>query len=132
MRRGSTIGRFVFSPFLVVLLSALAAMAVLTSKTVEHLYAERIQTGLLAQAVSNVVRNAVEAMEGTAAGARTLRVEGLRSHRLSVDGRRQGVALLRVTDAGPGVPADAIEHLFNPWQHLQVRHQLYQTDAGQF
>ncbi len=71
--------------------------------------------GLLAQAVSNVVRNAVEAMEGTAAGARTLRVEGLRSHRLSVDGRRQGVALLRVTDAGPGVPADAIEHLFNPF-----------------
>jgi len=50
VRRGSTIGRFIFSAFLVVLLSALAAMTVLTSKTVEHLYAERIQTGLLAQA----------------------------------------------------------------------------------
>ena len=50
MRRGSTIGRFIFSAFLVVLLSALAAMTVLTSKTVEHLYAQRIQAGLLAQA----------------------------------------------------------------------------------
>ena len=54
-------------------------------------------------------RNAIEAMEGNGDLALI--------RRLTVDARRAGgVVTIEVRDTGPGVPAKAREHLFQPFQ----------------
>lgn len=67
----------------------------------------------LIQAVLNIARNAVQALEGQHDGRIELRTRvmhhatiGTRFHRL--------VACLEVIDNGPGVPADLISHIFYP------------------
>jgi signal transduction histidine kinase len=57
----------------------------------------------------NLVRNAEQALEGRPRGDATMQIR--------VTGRREGaVAILEVSDTGPGVPAKAREHLFEAFQ----------------
>ena len=73
----------------------------------------RADGALVAQAVANLVRNAIEAMRGSAVREVTL---GAREARLrTADGARRGFVVLSVEDTGPGIPADARERIFNPF-----------------
>src|SRR5437773_410984 len=60
----------------------------------------------LRQVLVNVLENALDAMAAEAAGPRTLSVAVANGH---------GAAALEVRDSGPGVPADALPHLFEPF-----------------
>ncbi len=63
----------------------------------------------LFRVLMNLCRNAAEAMEGD--------TDASVVNRLSVDASRSGgVVTMRVSDTGPGLPARAIEHLFQPFQ----------------
>lgn len=63
----------------------------------------------LFRVLMNLCRNAMEAMEGNGDLALI--------RRLTVDARRAGgVVTIEVRDTGPGVPAKAREHLFQPFQ----------------
>ena len=65
----------------------------------------------LIQAVLNVVRNAVQALEGR--GTIVLRTRAERG--LTIGQRRHRLVLrAEIEDNGPGVPADLIEHVFYP------------------
>ncbi|MEW6645220.1 MAG: HAMP domain-containing sensor histidine kinase [Pseudomonadota bacterium] len=56
----------------------------------------------------NLVRNAAQALESDSASA---------TKQIRVTGRREGaVAIIEVSDTGPGVPQQAREHLFEPFQ----------------
>lgn len=73
---------------------------------------------LVAQAVTNIVRNAFEAMlEAGPAGGAGHRVRlAARGERLAIHGRRLVRAcILSVTDNGPGVPPEVVERMFNPF-----------------
>jgi signal transduction histidine kinase len=57
----------------------------------------------------NLVRNAAQALENQPQGAATLQIR--------VTGRREGaVAIIEVSDTGPGVPQKARDHLFEAFQ----------------
>jgi signal transduction histidine kinase len=57
----------------------------------------------------NLVRNAAQALESAKGDAATLQIR--------ITGRREGsVAIIEVSDTGPGVPARAREHLFEAFQ----------------
>jgi len=57
----------------------------------------------------NLVRNAAQAMEGRAGKAASMQIR--------ITGRREGaVAILEVSDTGPGVPQRARDHLFEAFQ----------------
>lgn len=63
----------------------------------------------LSRILTNLVRNAVQALES----ADTLRAE------ISVEGRRQGsVTVINVADTGPGIPAAARSKLFSAFQSV--------------
>jgi signal transduction histidine kinase len=62
---------------------------------------------LLRQAFSNLFRNSVEASAGSARSTRVI----VESH---ID-RRGGTAAIAVSDDGPGIPADALPHIFQPF-----------------
>ncbi len=68
-----------------------------------HLYVDPEQ---LFRVLSNLVRNAVQAIQGTGEGG-TVTVTGHRS---------DGMAFIRVCDTGPGLPPKAREHLFKPFE----------------
>src|SRR6478735_3013140 len=58
----------------------------------------------------NLVRNAAQALEGHPAGDAATR-------QIRITGRREGsVAIVEVSDTGPGVPTKAREHLFEAFQ----------------
>jgi signal transduction histidine kinase len=68
---------------------------------------------LIGQAVSNLIRNAVEAMRGSSVREIVL---GAREARLRVaDGGRRAFVVLSVEDTGAGIPAEARERIFNPF-----------------
>lgn len=69
---------------------------------------------LIVQALTNLVRNAVEAMTEGAA-PRTVRIAALRSRKARADGRRSEHAIFRVEDTGPGVPDDLVARIFHPF-----------------
>jgi signal transduction histidine kinase len=59
----------------------------------------------------NLVRNAAQALEGRTGSG------GAASLQIRITGRREGsVAIIEVSDTGPGVPAKAREHLFEAFQ----------------
>src|SRR5437870_4747347 len=60
----------------------------------------------LRQVLVNLLENALDAMTAEAAGPRTLSVAVTNGH---------GAAALEVPDSGPGVPPDALPHLFEPF-----------------
>ena len=70
-------------------------------------------TALVAQAVANLVRNAVEAMRGSEVREITLSAREARLR--TADGTRRGFVVLAVEDTGPGIPAEARERIFNPF-----------------
>jgi signal transduction histidine kinase len=70
-----------------------------------------IDANQLRQVMLNLVRNAQEAFEG-----RPGRVElSLRCERASLRGKPKEVAMLSVTDNGPGIPAKVQPRLFDPF-----------------
>ena len=77
---------------------------------------------LVRQALVNVIRNALEAMAEEPGSRHTLTL-GVSRRRSSVavgavraDGAgREGVAVLSVSDTGPGMSEEAIERMFNPF-----------------
>jgi signal transduction histidine kinase len=68
---------------------------------------------LVAQAVSNLIRNAVQAMHGQETREVTLSAREARLR--TADGARRGFIVLAVEDTGPGIPAEARERIFNPF-----------------
>ena len=76
-------------------------------------------TMLLALALSNVVRNAVEALREHAAAEpdapRILRLTAERRVERCPDQHRAERLVLGVEDSGPGVSDDVIERMFNPF-----------------
>ncbi|MBT8486206.1 MAG: hypothetical protein HKO59_13375 [Phycisphaerales bacterium] len=67
---------------------------------------------LLTQALANLIRNAIEAMDG---GVGTLRFAGERRRMRRADGRRVERVVLIVEDDGPGIPEDVVVRMFNPF-----------------
>ncbi len=64
----------------------------------------------LFRALLNLVRNAAQALAGENIGETATR-------QIRITGRREGsVAIVEVSDTGPGVPKKAREHLFEPFQ----------------
>ncbi|MFN9131769.1 MAG: two-component system sensor histidine kinase NtrB [Phycisphaerales bacterium] len=71
--------------------------------------------GLLQQALVNVIRNAVQAMQEAGSPVRVLRLGGAKRRVVGADGRSLEAVVLSVRDTGPGVPADVLPRLFNPF-----------------
>lgn len=65
---------------------------------------------LLSQVLINLLKNAMQALEGQADG----------KIRMEVDTEKNQL-LIRVTDNGPGVPSDLIEDIFVPSSRLRLR-----------
>lgn len=65
---------------------------------------------LVVQAVSNLVRNALDAMESCERGGHVL-VLSARRERVGGEDR----AVLGVSDTGPGIPAEVVDRMFNPF-----------------
>ncbi len=71
--------------------------------------------GLLAQALANVVRNGIESMQEAPGASRRLTLFAQRERRRAADGSRPMRIVLAVEDSGPGIPADVIARMFNPF-----------------
>lgn len=65
---------------------------------------------LVVQAVSNLVRNAIDAMESCERGGHVLLLSA-RRERVGGEDR----AVLGVSDTGPGIPAEVVDRMFNPF-----------------
>lgn len=75
----------------------------------------QVDVGLIAQAVSNVIRNAVEAMtEANTAVPRLELSATLKQVRCS-GGRQEARVALTVTDNGPGIAPEILARAFNPF-----------------
>ena len=70
----------------------------------------RADSGHLKQVLINLVRNAVEAIDG--AGTVTLRT---RATRTPLKGRETDTVILEVSDTGKGIPPEAEKRLFDPF-----------------
>lgn len=70
---------------------------------------------LVVQALTNLVRNALEAMReaGTACPAVTLSAE--RRERADEEGAARALVVLAVADTGPGIPPEVVDRMFNPF-----------------
>jgi signal transduction histidine kinase len=71
-----------------------------------ELWADGVQ---VQQALLNLVRNALQAMEDSPENPRVLRLDAWR------DGDLGGEVVLAVSDTGPGVGEDVIDRMFNPF-----------------
>jgi signal transduction histidine kinase len=82
--------------------------------------------------LSNLCRNAVQALDSDSEG----------SGEIGIAVRREGaVAIIEISDTGPGVPERAREHLFEAFQSvarkggsglgLAIAHELVQAHGGQ-
>ncbi len=94
-----------------------------------------IDSDRMAQAFLNLMRNAVQAMDGK--GTLTLRTRVETNYQLSPGQRPVHMMRLDVEDTGPGIPAEHLPHIFTPFftqtsggtglglpiaQHWTVRH----------
>lgn len=72
---------------------------------------------LMHQALVNVLRNAAEAIGEDARSntPRALWLDAGRRRVLCADGRREWMNVLSIRDSGPGVPADVLARVFNPF-----------------
>lgn len=71
--------------------------------------------GLLVSALSNILRNAVEAMVEAGAPQRRITVRTGRRRRRRADGTSAWFLAITVEDTGPGVPEAVAARLFNPF-----------------
>jgi len=74
-----------------------------------------VDPGLMTQALSNVVRNAVEAVNENESTTRALHLQSDRRWVRCPDGARRRRVVVSVADSGPGIPEDVIERMFNPF-----------------
>jgi signal transduction histidine kinase len=70
---------------------------------------------LLTQAIANVIRNAIEAMVESQSSKKRLGLYCRRKRTRLPDGRMANRVVLGVDDSGPGIPADVIDRVFNPF-----------------
>jgi signal transduction histidine kinase len=70
---------------------------------------------LMTQALGNLVRNAVEAMQQHEGRRRRITLESGRAPVRCPDGRRASRVVLSVTDTGPGISPEAQRRMFNPF-----------------
>lgn len=99
-------------------LAATLGHASVTVKVVERDRREtraELDRGLCAQAVANLVRNAVEAMSSTPADGRVVRIELGGERRADARGRRADHVTIAVEDRGPGVPDAEFVRIFRPF-----------------
>jgi signal transduction histidine kinase len=71
--------------------------------------------GLVVQALANVIRNAAEAMAEAGSPQRRVRLSTARQVRRAPQGGRSERVVLAVDDTGPGISADVLERMFNPF-----------------
>jgi len=72
--------------------------------------------GLLQQAVSNLVRNACDALEESPVGRqRVIHLEWARRRVRDERGAATDMVALVVRDTGPGIPDDVVRRMFNPF-----------------
>ena len=71
--------------------------------------------GLIVQALGNLIRNAVQSMDETANGRRTLRLSIARSPRRLPGGGREDRVVIGVGDTGPGFGPQVLRRMFNPF-----------------
>ncbi len=69
---------------------------------------------LMSQALSNLLRNALQAMQECQGERRLILGASRRSIRYP-DGRRAPAVVLSVGDTGPGIPEEALSRMFNPF-----------------
>ncbi len=93
---------------------------------------------LLVQALTNLVRNAVEAMRDRS--NRVVRLSSCREKRCWADGARRETIVLSVEDTGPGIPHASRDAVFNPFfttreegtgLGLAIVHRITDAHAGQ-
>ncbi len=70
---------------------------------------------LMPQALGNVIRNAAEAMIESDAGPRHLAITARRRRLRCPDGKQQNRVVISFRDTGPGIPAEVVERMFNPF-----------------
>ncbi|MCA9291804.1 MAG: hypothetical protein KDA25_11800 [Phycisphaerales bacterium] len=70
---------------------------------------------LVTMALANLIRNAIEAIAESGATTREVRVSVNRARRRRPDGTRAELVVLGVEDTGPGIPADVVSRMFNPF-----------------
>ncbi len=75
---------------------------------------------LMAQALGNLIRNAVEAMVEADVSDRRLHLSARRQPRRMTDGRSADHVVLSVRDNGPGIPPEVHERMFNPFFTTRV------------
>ncbi|MCH2141262.1 MAG: ATP-binding protein, partial [Phycisphaerales bacterium] len=74
-----------------------------------------VDATLMAQAIGNVLRNAVESMESVPEPGRIITVESRILRRLRIDGDRHPTLSIAISDRGCGVPEELVSRLFNPF-----------------
>jgi len=74
-----------------------------------------VDTTLMAQALSNVIRNAAEAMEGSESVNREIVISTRRERRRLPAGGRAEHVVIGIQDGGPGISPDVLERMFNPF-----------------
>lgn len=70
---------------------------------------------LMVQALSNVVRNAIEAMVEAESTQQTLTLGAAKRKVRCPDGRQAQRIVLWVQDTGPGIPEEVVDRVFNPF-----------------
>jgi len=119
--------------------AALAAAGVRVETALDASVAD-IDRGLCAQAIANLVRNAVEAMAATPADERRVRIELRRERRSDARGRRRERVTIAVEDRGPGLPDGEFARIFRPFVSLRpsgtglglaIVHRIVDAHGGQ-
>lgn len=75
----------------------------------------KLDACLMVQALSNVVRNAAEAIVEADAGGGRIVISAAREAVRGVGGELVPCLVIAVEDDGPGIPADVVERMFNPF-----------------
>jgi len=71
--------------------------------------------GLIAQALANVIRNAAEAMDEARSPRKQLRFNVHRRRVRCPNGKQESRIMLIIRDTGPGIPAEVLGRVFNPF-----------------
>jgi signal transduction histidine kinase len=70
--------------------------------------------GLITQAITNIVRNALQAM-GDLPGPHRLRIDAGRTGLADSSGRVRPAVVIAIADSGPGIDAEVARRMFNPF-----------------